>query len=99
VNYYCKMELQVTNVENKMIVTKDNYQYIYTVVPIEIANALETAVVVLDQYSVTDLNGENFKLYRTKEGNWYDMPGVNPSVNTLLLMSFKLAITSQEMNL
>lgn len=92
------MEAPITNLKNKTVVTKDNHQYFYTVAPIEIANALNTAIIILQEYSITDLNGENYKLYRTTEGNWYDIPSANSSVNNLRLMSFKLAINSQETN-
>ena len=92
------MEAPKTNLKNQTIVTKDNHRYFYTVAPIEIANALNTAIITLQEYSITDLNGENYKLYRTTEGNWYDIPSANPSVNNLRLMSFKLAINSQEAN-
>ena len=92
------MEAPITNLKNKTIVTKDNHQYFYTVASVEIANALNTAIITLQEYSITDLNGENYKLYRTTEGNWYDIPSANSSVNSLRLMSFKLAINSQEMN-
>ena len=92
------MEAPTTNLKTKTIATKDNHEQFYTVAPVEIANALNTAIIILQEYSITDLNGENYKLYRTKEGNWYDISSANPCVHNLQLMSFKLAINSQEMN-
>ena len=48
------------------------------------------------EYSLTDLNGKNHKLYKTKEGNWYDIPEANFAVDNAVLMSLKSAINSQE---
>ena len=53
---------------SKAVVTEDNRQYFYIVNPVEIPNALRTAVTILQEYSITNMFGENYKLYKTKEG-------------------------------
>lgn len=43
----------------------------------KIANSLGAADAVLDEYFITDSNGETYKLYKTNEGNWYDIAEAN----------------------
>jgi hypothetical protein len=91
------MESKIT--KSRVVVTEDNSQYFYNVTPVEIPNALRTAVTILQEYSITDVFGENYKLYKTKEGNWYEIKSANSSANHLLLLRLKKAINSQEFNL
>lgn len=58
----------------------------------KITNILGAAVAVLDEYLITNFAGEVYKLYKTKEGNWYEVPEVNTGVEKSVLMGFKLAI-------
>jgi hypothetical protein len=83
---------------SKAVVTEDNRQYFYIVNPVEIPNALRTAVTILQEYSITNMFGENYKLYKTKEGNWYEIESANSSANHLLMMRLKKAINSQELD-
>ena len=71
-------------------------KYFYTTTPVEIKNILGTSITLLQEYPITDVNGKSHKLYKTKEGNWYDMPEANLTVDNTVLMSLKSAINSQE---
>ena len=68
------METELTDSKYKLVILEDNSQYSYTVKSVEIANALGAVIAVLDEYSMANLDGENYKLFRTKEGNWYNTP-------------------------
>ncbi len=89
------MEMEVTKQKNNEIILGDNSQYFYTVKPYEITNALGAVIAILDEYSIKNINGENYKLYKTKERNWYDISGSIPIENNALLRAFKLAIDNK----
>jgi hypothetical protein len=75
------------------IVLADNRRFSYTIKQVEITNILGAAVAVLDEYFITDSGGKNYKLYKTNEGNWYDIPDVNNGVDKGVLMALKLALS------
>ena len=75
------------------IIVKDGNTYVYTTSFINAENALGIIKATLKEYTLHRISEtETFvgKLYRTKEGNWYDMPGdtrVNPLLSTLIKMA------------
>ncbi len=94
--YYCNMEAIQTKTRHNQVILGNDKQYSFTVNPFEITNALGTAVATLQEYTITSGNGEIYKIYKTKEGNWYDMAVVNSSRHNLLLVSLKSAIDLKE---
>ena len=88
------------NLFSNQIILEDNIQFYYTITPYELTNALGNIIAVLQEYNFTkkdDNNGQfSCKLYRTKEGNWYDLPEINKVTNNTALIALKLAINSQE---
>ena len=70
----------------------NNRRFTYSVRTIEIDNLLSTALVVLHEYVVEDLAGNRFILYRTRGGNWYDIPDINCGADAGLLATLKAAI-------
>lgn len=74
--YYCSMREALKNLFSKQITLEDGSIYFYTVLPFELNNAVGNLIAVLQEYSLTkkdDIIGEfSCKLYRTKDGNWYD---------------------------
>ena len=77
------------------IILSNNERFSYTIKQVEITNILGAEVAVLDEYFVTNSVGENYKLYKTKEGNWYDAAEANKGVNKIILLVLKLKIDSQ----
>lgn len=79
---------------------EDNSQFYYTIKPYELANALGNIIAVLQEYNFTkkdDNNGQfSCKLYKTKEGNWYDVSNSILVENNAILRNLKLAIDSNE---
>jgi hypothetical protein len=98
--YYCDMREALKHLYSNQITLEDNSQFYYTIKPYELTNALGNIIAVLQEYNFTkkDDNVNQFfcKLYRTKEGNWYDMEETNPTGNNSILRALKLAIYSNE---
>lgn len=86
------MEMDIRTEEIKEIVLGDNNRFSYTIKQVEVRNILGAAVAVLDEYFITSPTRENYKLYKTKEGNWYDVVEANKSVDQRKLMFLKVAI-------
>lgn len=88
------------NLFSNQIILEENSQFYYTITPYELTNALGNIIAVLQEYNFTkkdDNNGQfSCKLYRTKEGNWYDIEEANTAGNTTILRALKLAIDSNE---
>ena len=89
------MQMEIRTEETMQIILSDNERFSYTIKQVEITNILGAAVAVLDEYFVTNSVGENYKLYKTKEGNWYDAAEANKGVNKSILLALKLKIDSQ----
>ncbi len=94
--YYCNMESALTDVKNMQIILEDKSLYFYNVKPVEITNALGSVIGILDEYSITNTSGQNYKLYKTKEENWYDISEGISSENNAILRALKLAIDKKE---
>jgi len=90
------MEMQSKDVIKAQLILEDNRQYFYSITPVEIRNSLGVVLDTLFEYSISNSTPQTFKLYKTKEGNWYDIPDANPTSEKALLMKLKLAINSQE---
>ena len=86
------MEMDIKTEEIKEIVLGDNSRFSYTIKQEEITNVLGAAIAILDEYFITNSAGENYKLYKTKEGNWYDVPEANKGVEKRVLLGLKLGI-------
>lgn len=78
------------------VILEDNSQYSYTVHPFELRNALGNIVAVLKEFVFTksqDSAEHNcYKLYQTKEGNWYDIADLKSPVEYNLLRRLKTAM-------
>jgi hypothetical protein len=88
------MELEIKTEEIKEIVLGDDGRFSYTIKQVEITNILGAAVAVLDEYLITNSARENYKLYKTKEGNWYDVAEANIGIDKGVLLWLKLRIDS-----
>lgn len=90
------MRNTLKNVFSHQIILEDNNLFYYTIKPYELTNALGNIVAVLQEYNFTkndDNNGQfSCKLYKTKEGNWYDINDNNTGVENGLLLGLKTAI-------
>lgn len=90
------MDAALTNLQNDQQISVNDRQYFYVVTPFEVTNILGTATTVLQEYFITNLFSEHYELYKTKDGNWYDIPETNTGINTAVLSALKSAIDSEE---
>lgn len=90
------MDTEVIQVQKQQLILEDGSAYFYTIQAVEITNTLGAVAAVLNEYFITSSTGETYKLYKTKEGNWYDVPEVNAGANTSILMAFKMAFHVME---
>ncbi|HET7117003.1 MAG TPA: hypothetical protein VFI29_10960 [Hanamia sp.] len=88
------------NCFSNQITLEDNSQFYYTISTYELTNALGNIIAVLQEYNFTkkdDNNGQfSCKLYRTKEGNWYDIEVAEIATEKAILRLLKSAIDAKE---
>ena len=90
------MDPQQIETKTQELIIENSGQYFYSVKPVEITNALGTVIGTLLEYSISNMSTQNYKLYKTKEGNWYDVPELNPATDNAVIASLKLALNSQD---
>jgi hypothetical protein len=78
----------------------DNSQFSFTISPYELTNALGSTIVILREYKFTKMDDKDgqfsCKLYKTKEGNWYDIEDSNRGVEKAILRMLKSAVEVKE---
>ena len=88
------------NLFSNRIILEDNSQFYYTITPYELTNALGNLIAVLQEYNFTKKDDNNtqfsYKLYRTKEGNWYDIEVAKITTEKGILRLLKSAIDAKE---
>ncbi len=90
--YNCIMKMEATQEKSNRIILEDKSEYFYSVKPFQILNALGAVKAILEEYVITNDGGEIYKLYKTKEGSWYDISNTSPVENGATLRALKLAI-------
>lgn len=94
------MREALKNIFSNQITLEDNSQFSYTIMPYELTNVLGNIVTVLQEYSFTkkgDTSGQfSCKLYKTKEGNWYDIEEAKMDTEKTILRILKSAIDTRE---
>lgn len=91
------LENQATLTNKTEVTVKDGHKYFYTTSSYNVENALGVIKATLKEYSLYEDSTEIAvgKLYKTDEGNWYDLP-TNNSINPLLATFIKMAIDESE---
>jgi len=88
------------NIFYYQITLEDNSKFYYTINPYQLTNALGSIIAVLQEYTFTkneDNTGQfSCKLYRTKEGNWYDIEVAKIATEKGILRLLKSAIDAKE---
>ena len=98
--YTCSMRNSLKNLFSEQIKLEDGTEYFFTTKPFELTNTLGQTVAVLQEYHFTKKGIEQepfeIKLYKTKDGNWYDKDEL-PSANTYpVLRALKTAVDCHE---
>ncbi len=86
------MKTEGVGIKNYQFILEDKREFFYFIRPFEITNALGVIIAILDEYFITNKDGDIFKLYKTNEGNWFDLPDVNASDNYSVLRQLKVAL-------
>ena len=94
------MREALKNLFSNQIILEDNSQFYYTITPYELTNALGNIIAVLREYNFTkkdDNNGQfSCKLYKTIEGNWYDIEEAKILTEKGILRMLKSTIDAKE---
>jgi hypothetical protein len=81
------------------IILENNIRFKFTVHPFEMRNSLGKVVAYLQEYEITPantaLNSSSYKLYKTKEGNWYEIESENSKPDKMI-RELKSAINLME---
>lgn len=84
----------------EVIILVDGTHFYYSKNPANITNSLGAVVAVLQEYLVINNSEKNAtvicKLYKTKEGNWYDKTDEKITIDKQLLRQLKSAIDDKE---
>lgn len=87
---------------SSQIILEDNSEFYYTIKPFDLTNALGNIIAVLTEYNFTkkdDNTGQfSYKLFKTKEGNWYDFEDAKLVNEKGILRKLKSAIDAIERN-
>lgn len=98
--YHCGMRDSLKSLFSKQIILDDSSVFYYTIKPYELTNTLGNIIAVLQEYNFEkkDNNSDQFscKLYKTKEGNWYDIEEAKTIKKNGILRMLKSAIDTQE---
>lgn len=94
------MRDSLKHVFSNWVVLEDSCAFYYSISPYELKNALGHNVAILQEYNFVkkgDEGGRNFcKLYKTKDGNWYDFEDAKATVEKGKMRMLKSAIDSKE---
>ena len=90
------MENEATQQNESLQVVVGKNNYVYTIRPFTVTNTLGFIRAVLHEYHIVGDRGDEYVLYRTKEGSWYDLNKANPDADTTLLMALKIEIDTKE---
>jgi hypothetical protein len=88
---------------SNQITLEDNSQFYYTISPYELTNALGNIIAVLQEYIFAKRDDTNepfcYKLYKTEEGNWYDIEEAKAVTEKGILRMLKSAVDAKENNI
>jgi hypothetical protein len=70
--------------------------YSYTIQDAQITNALGAVIATLTEYKLSGSAGDTISLYRTSEGNWYDLKQSDSPFKNAIMMALKTAIDQKE---
>ena len=85
---------------SNQITLEDKSQYYYTIRPYEFTNALGVVIANLQEYAFTKKEPADAPfsctLYRTKDGNWYDIEEASGANEKTIIRMLKSAIDVAE---
>jgi len=98
--YYCEMRDSLKHLFSNQVKLEDGSLFYYSISPYELKNALGHNIAVLQEYNFAkkgDEGGQNScKLYKTKDGNWYDFEDAKATFEKRTMRLLKSAIDANE---
>ena len=98
--YIRGMQLSTGSAQLEELVLPGGNRFLYSLHPFELKNAVGAVVAILREYRFAAIGPEAtqtpMSLYKTDEGNWYDMPAAPVTRANLLLWQLKSAIDHKE---
>jgi hypothetical protein len=95
---HLKKESKAALMSRTEITVKDGNKYYYTTSSYNAENPLGVIKATLKEYTLYKFDNSEIligKLYKTDDGNWYDLP-TNSSISSLLATFLKMAIDESE---
>lgn len=90
------MSRELNTAKTNQVILDDRTQYFYTIKPFELKNGLGATVAILQEFIFTkDAEGNDqacYKLYKTKDGNWYDIQDLKSAMDYPVLRRLKAAM-------
>jgi hypothetical protein len=90
--YYCYMNEKPGSIITSQQVSVNGLLYNYTIQDAQITNAVGVVIATLTEYKLSGSAGDSISLYRTKEGNWYDMKQTDSPFKNAIMVALKTAI-------
>ena len=94
------MRDSLKHVFSNQVLLENGSVFYYSISPYELKNALGNNVAALQEYSFTKKGDENggfsCKLYKTKDGNWYDIEDTKTAAEMTISRLLKSAIDAKE---
>ncbi len=90
------MEVSPDKTITKQEVSVNGLVYSYTIGTAEITNALGAVMGILTEYRLIGNAGDTISLYKTEEGNWYELKQSDSPLKNAIMMGLKSAIDEKE---
>ena len=98
--YYCEMRESLKHIFSNQVMLEEGSVFFYSISPYELKNALGQKVAILQEYNFAKKGDENgrftCKLYKTKDGNWYDEEEVKTHTEKVMVRMLKSAVDIKE---
>ena len=82
------------------IILSDNSKFFYTISPFEMTDVLGHVVAILQEYTFIKIDKDNnelsYKLYRTKDGTWYEINSIKGSEENNILRQLKTSFLADK---
>jgi hypothetical protein len=96
------MRDSLKNLFTNEVILDDTTSFYYTVQPYELKNPLGNIAAILQEYTFTQKEDNadtlSYKLYKTKEGYWYDLEENQSGPDQNVTRMLKAAINQKENN-
>lgn len=89
------MSREIDTTKTNRVILEDNTEYLYSIKPFELRNTLGAIIAVLQEFTFSKIGANDrscYKLYKTREGNWYDIGDLKSSVDYSVLRRLKAAM-------